>query len=121
MSFLESDERISRRDALRWMGKRTLETGYIVGINVVGLGLTAHSLSKDQEKAETSARVNLEQNSDLETKFFAKDIVETARVITDGKDDNKIVELIGGAFAGNAVIAYLLRNHSKLLNKRVGA
>lgn len=129
------DKRGTRREAFKWMGKRIGETAIYIGINVSAIGIVSYLSTNRTRTVEEEAWKNLEESKtivkedgailevdrSLKTKYFARDIYVTSKLITDNTGNNDIVLAITGALASNVAISYLLRNHPGLVNKSVGS
>lgn len=118
---LKVAEAISRREVLQLLGKRALETAAVVALNATAFTLTDFLTKDDKEEQEKETARALETDQDLEVKFFAKEILFAGKEITSYSSEENLIEIVAGFFAGNTIGAYLLKNHSRLLNKKAGA
>ncbi len=109
------------KDAFKWAGIGAGWTGLFTAINVAGAAIQEPKVISKATEQEQEATKAIESGEKLQTKFFARDIVEASSRITSDTTVENLSLIISGWFAGTAVGGFLLRNHSKLFNSIVGS
>jgi len=114
-------DRFNRREMLKWLGGRGIETGaFFVGINIAS-AIKDNSRNPQLKAAQDQANQAIESGQGLQVKDFAGEIIATSGAIVDYSGGQNVAELLVGFFGGNTLIAYILKNQSTLINRVVSS
>jgi len=121
MSQERQPDQLNRREMLKWLGRRGIETGaFFVGINIASA--IKDNLRNPQVKvAHDQTNQAIESEQGLRVKSFAEEIIATGGAIVDYNGAQNVAELLVGFFGGNTIIAYMLKNQSSFINRAAGS
>jgi len=121
MSQEKQPDQLNRREMLKWLGKRGLETGaFFAGINIA-FAIRDISQNPKTEKTYAQDTQAVESGHATQVKYFAGDILNTSQEIIGYQPDQNVIESLIGFFGGNTLIGYILKNQSSLINRAVGS